>query len=107
MFSNKRKFGDLGEKMACKFLKRKKYLILETNYQKRIGEIDIIAKFDGMIHFIEVKTRTCFSSKKFGLPQESVNFIISKKSLSKQLFFICQRTITPIRPIGKLMLLRL
>ena len=54
--------GTLGEKVAGKFLLQKGFTILEKNYSihcgKRIGEIDIIAKKNNTIHFIEVKTRT-------------------------------------------------
>ncbi len=53
--------GDFGEKEAKKFLKKKGFKILDLNFQnnkgKRVGEIDIIAKKDGEIVFVEVKTR--------------------------------------------------
>ncbi len=48
--------GELGENIAVKFLKDKGFLILERNYTKKIGEIDIVAQKKGMIHFVEVKT---------------------------------------------------
>ena len=34
------------------------YQIIKCNFRSRFGEIDIIAKKDEYIHFIEVKTRT-------------------------------------------------
>lgn len=49
--------GDIGEEYASKFLKKKKYKILERNYRKRYGEIDIIAENKNYIVFVEVKTR--------------------------------------------------
>jgi putative endonuclease len=53
--------GEVGEKAAKKFLKKKGFKIVELNYQnnkgRRLGEIDIIAKKDGEIVFVEVKTR--------------------------------------------------
>ena len=49
--------GDIGEEYASKFLNKKKYKILERNYRKRYGEIDIIAENKNYIVFVEVKTR--------------------------------------------------
>ena len=63
--------GDSGEKLALEYLKNNKYKILKTNYKTSIGEIDIIAKLENTIVFVEVKTRV---SDKFGLPREAVNY---------------------------------
>ena len=56
--SNSQKIGELGEGIACKFLMKHGFSILERNYTKKWGEIDIIAKKGGMIYFIEVKSMT-------------------------------------------------
>ena len=56
MYSEKRKFGNKGEDVACRFLESKKYKILERNFLRKYGEIDIIVEKDSIIHFIEVKT---------------------------------------------------
>jgi putative endonuclease len=59
---NSKKIGELGEKIAEKFLKKKGYKILDKNYISRFvtgpqrGEIDIIAKKGDLITFFEVKT---------------------------------------------------
>lgn len=90
MPTEKRKFGDVGEKIACYFLEQKGYSILEKNYQKRIGEIDIIAKFNDRLHFVEVKTRTNFSSHKFGAPQEAVNYYKQKRLIKTALFYLLE-----------------
>ncbi|TKX31871.1 YraN family protein [Campylobacter aviculae] len=47
--------GILGEDKACAFLKKRKFEILERNFYCKFGEIDIIAKKDDILHFIEVK----------------------------------------------------
>ncbi|EDO7126188.1 YraN family protein, partial [Campylobacter coli] len=47
--------GILGEDKACEFLKKQKFEILKRNFRSKFGEIDIIAKKDGILHFIEVK----------------------------------------------------
>ena len=54
--TSKRKLGDIGENVACEFLKRRGFEIKEKNYLKKWGEIDIITIKDGVIHFIEVKS---------------------------------------------------
>jgi len=61
--------GNYGEDLACKFLKKQGYKILERNYRIRGGEIDIVAKNGGALVFVEVKTRW---SHDFGLPKESM-----------------------------------
>ncbi len=49
--------GDRGEGFARQFLRRRGYAILETNHANLYGEIDIIAERDGLLVFVEVKTR--------------------------------------------------
>lgn len=61
--------GGFGEKIAQKFLIKNKYEIIGCNAKVGYKEIDIIAKKDGMIIFIEVKTRT---SDKFGKAEEAL-----------------------------------
>jgi len=51
-------FGKEGEESAAEFIKGKDFSILRRNYRySRSGEIDIIAKKDNLILFIEVKNR--------------------------------------------------
>ena len=61
--------GDYGENLACDFLKKLGYKILERNFRIRGGEIDIIAKDQYDLVFVEVKTRY---THEFGPPAESV-----------------------------------
>lgn len=53
--SSKREVGQLGEDIAAKYLEGKGFLILERNYRKPWGELDLIAKKNGNLRFIEVK----------------------------------------------------
>ncbi len=48
--------GRMGEKTACMFLMKRGFDIVEQNYWKKWGEIDIIARNKGKVHFVEVKT---------------------------------------------------
>lgn len=49
--------GTKGEDMVARFVQAKGFTVVKRNYQCRFGEIDIIAQKDGIIAFIEVKTR--------------------------------------------------
>ncbi|HBT39700.1 MAG: hypothetical protein XD58_1536 [Thermotoga sp. 50_1627] len=44
------------EEVAAKFLKRKGYRIIARNYRTRFGEIDLVARYDGYLVFVEVKS---------------------------------------------------
>lgn len=48
-------YGQIGEEIACKYLKRQKYEIVCRNFRVRRGEIDIIAKDKKELVFVEVK----------------------------------------------------
>lgn len=50
--------GILGEDLACRFLMKQGFSIIQRNYWKKWGEIDIIAHKEGKTHFIEVKSVT-------------------------------------------------
>ena len=47
--------GKLGEDLACRFLEEKGFKILERNYWKKWGELDIVSEKDRVTHFVEVK----------------------------------------------------
>lgn len=64
------KIGFLGEQIASNFLKKNHFLILKKNFRTRFGEIDIIAKKDNSLYFIEVKTRNNLNK---GQPYEAIN----------------------------------
>ncbi len=67
---NNREFGNKGEDLACEYLKKNGYEILERNkHFSKLCEIDIIAKFKNKIVFVEVKTR---KTNNFGTPLEAI-----------------------------------
>ena len=61
--------GRHGEDLAVQWLRKKGYEIVARNYRRRFGEVDIIARHNGYLVFIEVKTR---SSNRFGLPADAL-----------------------------------
>ena len=87
MKTDNKSVGTFGEASACTFLKHKGYKILERNYRNRGGEIDIIARKDDYIVFVEVKTR---NSEDFGAPSEAVNVIKQQKIVNTAMSFIMQ-----------------
>jgi putative endonuclease len=65
----RRQTGMLGEKLACDFLGNNGYEIVTTNYRCPDGEMDIIARQQEALVFIEVRTK---KSGAFGSPEESI-----------------------------------
>ena len=68
--------GTSGETLACNYLKKKGYKLIEGNYKNKIGEIDIIASKKKVLIFVEVKTR---STLIYGNPSEAVNIYKQNK----------------------------
>ena len=65
-------FGSYAEGLAEKFLKDKGYEVLDRNYRKPWGEVDIIVKKEGIVIFVEVKASDSPSPKGFE-PEKRVN----------------------------------
>ena len=82
--------GKLGEDVACKYLKKKKYQILERNFRTRFGEIDIVAKKGDCIAFVEVKTR---SATEYGKPCEAVTFSKQQKIIKTARMYIQEQNL--------------
>jgi len=61
--------GKYGEDLACRYLQKQGYKILERNFRIRGGEIDIVAIDGQTLVYVEVKARTSYQ---FGLPEESI-----------------------------------
>ena len=79
---NSRQLGIFGERIALDYLKNKGYQILDRNYSNKFvsgpgrGEIDIIAKKDDIISFVEVKALT---SDEIIRPEEKVDYLKQRK----------------------------
>lgn len=74
----------LGEEIATKYLKDKGYKIIERNFRKGYGEIDIIATLNNTLVFIEVKTRT---TNLFGGAKESIAYHKIKSLIKTSQFY--------------------
>ncbi len=86
----RKKIGDAGEKIAERFLKKKGFIILEKNFKNRYGEIDIIAKDEDWLVFIEVKTK---SSKNFSEPETWVDFKKENKLIKMADYYLSEKNI--------------
>ena len=85
--------GERGEMAACGFLKERGYEILERNYKCKLGEIDVIARRQGRLAFIEIKTRT---SGQFGTPQEAVNLRKQEKIFQVAQWYAKEKKLTKV-----------
>lgn len=89
MLTKKRVFGDLGEKIAKEYLEKQGYAIIDQNYSKRWGEIDIIAETkEKELVFIEIKTREVGNNPSIFLPEDSVNFFKQQKIIKTAQTFL-------------------
>ena len=80
-----KQIGDAGEECAVTFLEHNGYKILFKNFRIKRIEIDIIAEYDDIIIFVEVKTR---SSNKFGTPAEAVEIHKQRKIILAAKMFL-------------------
>lgn len=48
--------GNLGEKVAEEYLKHQGFKIIDRNVARKTGELDIIVRREGTLHFVEVKS---------------------------------------------------
>ncbi len=66
----------MGESIACRFLVNKGFFIVDRNFQRPYGELDIVCKKDNTIHFFEVKSVTTQTPLRFfdaHAPEENVD----------------------------------
>lgn len=66
----KKNLGKIGEKIAASYLENNGFSIIKKNFQTKFGEIDIIAKKQNTLFFVEVKTRSNLNK---GAPYEAIN----------------------------------
>ena len=82
---NKRAIGGGYEKQAAEYLVAKGYLILESNYRCRMGEIDLIAMDSETLVFVEVKYRRNLAG---GGPTAAVGYKKQRKISSVASYYL-------------------
>jgi putative endonuclease len=73
------RLGQWGEEHARRHLESQGYSIAATNYRSRWGEVDIVARLDDELIFVEVKTRR---GSAYGTPEESVTATKSQRLIA-------------------------
>jgi len=76
---NRSETGRRGEELARQFLEKRGFQIIETNYRCAEGEIDIVARQEDCLVFVEVRAKT---SHKFGSPEESITATKKKRLIA-------------------------
>ena len=68
--------GNKAEAEAIRFLQQEGFVIVETNFYSRFGEIDIIASKEGVLHFVEVKSGTDYESAVYNITPSKLQKIL-------------------------------
>lgn len=94
---NNREFGYFGEGVACEYLKSKGFEIVKRNYYASGGELDVIARDESRIVFVEVKTRYNGQSLRYGRPASAVDARkqTAVATAAKQYIFDSKTTLQP------------
>ena len=79
--------GKKGEEIAAEYFLSKGYEILHRNWRHKHLEVDIVANRNGILHFIEVKTRTSLA---FGFPEENVTATKMNRLINASAEFLYQ-----------------
>ena len=87
----KKTVGDFGEDLVEEYLRNKGYDILDRNFRKSFGEIDIIASIDEIVVFVEVKTR---KNKDFANPREAVTISKQQKIIRASQAYLMESDLT-------------
>ena len=91
----RRQTGKTGEDLACDFLEKLNYVIIERNFYSRLGEIDIVARSGEYLIFCEVKTR----SENQGLhPTASITAKKIKKMRQLGLLYMQKKHLHQLQP---------
>jgi len=86
MKKTKRKdVGYIGEDLAIDYLEKRGYKIVERNFKCRFGEIDLIARIENRLVFVEVKLK---KGEKYCKPIEAVDYAKQKKVIKSSLFYV-------------------
>lgn len=78
--------GRMGEDAVCAELIKNGHRIIERNFRKSFGEIDIISQLDRFIVFTEVKTR---QTKSMVSGVDAVNYSKRRKIILTADFYLC------------------
>ncbi|MCR4401886.1 MAG: YraN family protein [Firmicutes bacterium] len=100
--------GVLGEELAANYLESVGFVVLERNFRRKTGEIDVVARDGDTVVFVEVKTRR---SGRFGWAVEQVTAGKRRRLVRTALAYVVERGMAgaecrfdvvavDIRPVG-------
>ena len=92
---NKRQIGKKQEELAKIYLQDSGYEIIASNYYSRFGEIDIIARDDNYLVFVEVKYR---SNCQYGYPEEAITYYKMKSIIKTANWYLLRHGISENTP---------
>jgi len=92
--------GKIGEELACSFLVKRGFKIIERNYLKKWGEIDIVAKKGKNLRFVEVKAVSCVTvSRETKIddfrPEENVHYHKLKRLSRAIQTYLAEKNVSP------------
>jgi putative endonuclease len=76
MTAANQQFGELGERIAERWLRRRGWRVLQRRFRSGHRDIDLVVERDGTVVFVEVKARR---GREFGDPVEAVNWSKQKE----------------------------
>jgi putative endonuclease len=76
MSAARQQFGELGERIAERWLRRKGWRVVQRRFRSGHRDIDLVVEREGMVAFVEVKARR---GNRFGDPVEAVNWSKQKE----------------------------
>ena len=71
MSAARQEFGEVGERVAERWLRHRGWRVLQRRFRNGHRDIDLVAERDGLVAFVEVKARR---GDRFGDPVEAVNW---------------------------------
>ena len=93
---NNRKIGEEKEAFVCEWLEKQGYRIVERNFRCRSGEVDIVARENRYLVFIEVKYR---KGAECGDPSEAVDYHKQQTISKVALFYLLRNGYTESTPV--------
>lgn len=96
--SKTQQIGKIGEDIATRFLVKRGFSIIERNYTKKYGEIDIVATKEGILHFLEVKTLKAAGKQQAYRPEENVSHPKLKRFIRACQVFLEERNVSQETP---------
>jgi putative endonuclease len=97
--TEKQSIGNKGEDIAANFLRTRGLAILDRNYRKKWGEIDIVACENNILHFVEVKTVSCETDKDQDFyPEDNVHYLKRKRLSRAVSTYLLEKNVSPETP---------